>query len=71
MRPLVLNLLCRFVVLLADHMTCLQMRRELAAAIRDLGKLIGHVTMLEYMVKMVTGYHHAWKSALAAAGGAA
>ncbi len=46
----------------------LQMRRELAAAIRDLGKLVGHVTMLEYMVKMVTSYHRDWQNALAASG---
>lgn len=46
----------------------MQMRRELAAAIRDVGKLAGHDTVLTYMVKLVQTYHGEMKRLIREAG---
>jgi hypothetical protein len=48
----------------------MQMRRELAAAIRDVGKLAGHETVLAYMVKLVQGQHEEMKKLIREAGAA-
>jgi hypothetical protein len=46
----------------------MQMRRELAAAIRDVGKLAGHETVLAYMVKHVQAQYEEMKKLIKEAG---
>lgn len=46
----------------------LQIRRELAAAMRDVGKLVGNAAMLSYVVNIVATNHQAMKSHIREAG---
>lgn len=46
----------------------LQIRRELAAAMRDVGKLVGNAAMLSYVVNIVTTNHQAMNNHIREAG---